>query len=269
LKRLFLQTMLATVAASSFALVLEQQDFTPAQVGTNPPGWTGSFDAAVDTVVVTRATMSPAIPADHLGGDGHLLRVGDVGPNGGAYNWAFKSTQSDLANYTLSVWLYTDFTNMDTPGLERSYLIGVRQANVNPQVAAVGTVSRQGYMFAITANSSWAGITPNPANRKPFFISKDVNAVHSVAGGVYGAADVTDGWHKIDLVLNGSSLKAYIDNVLAVDVVDSSHATGKIALGYYEDNGAATTFPYAAAFDNYLLTVPDPPNAAKDWQMFQ
>ncbi|CAN5394953.1 hypothetical protein BH09SUM1_BH09SUM1_13050 [soil metagenome] len=271
MKKLILSAVVVSLSVAANATVLLQVDATPAQVNTLPAGLTGSFDSGTDVKVVTLATMQPAIGADHTGGDGHVLRVGDIDAGGGSFNWAYVTTPPVNTDVAISAYYYVDFTNgMDTPTVqERDYVLMARTATADPQGTSP---SRSGYFFLISANASWTGVTPNPVNRKPYIIKRNADTTYTQIG-INGVADVTDGWHKLKLEVIGTSIKGYVDDVVVCSGTDSTYTGTGVAWGYYDDNGAAalpTPLPYAAAVDNLLYetaTLP-PPTAATTWEVY-
>lgn len=262
MKRLLFSALLAGVASLAPGAIILQEDATPGQVGTQPASLLASFDGAADVQVVTLATMSPTIGADHAGGDGHVLRVGDIGAGGGSFNWAYEAAGTPQTDVAVSAWVFVEWTTRDGTPLERDYLIIARkQTAANPQSAP----ARNGYMLAITADSSWGGISPNPPNFKPFIMKR--SGTNTTLLSSYGVADVTDGWHQVRLEVIGTQIRGYVDGVQVVSATDSEFASGFAGWGYYDDNGSAT-FPYAAAYDNLLYETITAFTAVDDWSMF-
>lgn len=234
------------ITSSAFCAVLQQNDFTPAENGTLPSNLAASYDQGTDVIVVPLASMNPAPPVDHPGGDGYVLRVGDIGPGGGAWNWAYPDPGITETNCKVSAWVYVDWTTWDSPPLERDYLLALRMQTQNPNS---GATYRQGYMFVIAANSSWTGISPNPTSKRPF-IMKRVGTTYTMIGSE-GATDIETGWHYVVFEAVGDQLKGYVDGQLVCSGTDTTYTSGYCAIGYYEDNGLTINYPYAAAFDNF------------------
>ncbi len=264
-KKIIAGGLLASLAAVATGAVVLQEDFTPAQNGTLPGTLSASYDSGVDAIVVPLATMQPTPPVDHSGGDGYVCRVGDLGTGGGGYNWIFLSSPSPQSDVRIAGWVYVDWTTLDGTPQERDYMILGRMQNTNPQVTGSAAGTRQAYFFAVTAYSSWTGISPNPTNFRPILFKK-VGTTHTLLQ--EGANDVTTGWHYFELVMNGSSIEGKVDGVTVCSGTDTSYASGNAAWGYYDDNGAASSYPYAAAWDNILYETTTP-SAVNDWTLYE
>jgi len=260
MKKLFCVLFVCLVSLS-FAAIVQQNDFTSGENGTLPSNLGGSYDAGTDVSVQPLASISPAPSGDHAGGDGYALRVGDINTGGGYFNFAFPNPDNDQTDCKVSAWVYIDWTTWDATPLERDYLLCLRQQAQDPQT---GTYYRQGYMFAITSNSSWAGISPNPTSKRPF-IMKRVDATSTLIG-TEGSTDVDTGWHKIAFQVVGTELKGFVDDVQVCSGTDSQYASGSCAIGYYEENGA-TAYPYAAAYDNFIFEN-TPFSGVNDWALY-
>ncbi len=249
-KRILLTVLFASLAAFASAAILLQENFTSADNGTLPASMSASYDVGVDPIVVANSAQVPAPAADNSGGDGYSLRVGDIGSGGGYFNWVFPAAAGAIPAQTdckLSAWVYITWDSRDATPLERDYLMMVRMQNDrDPQT---GTYYRQGYMLAVTAQSSWGGISPNPPDYKAFIMKR--SSGNSTLLSSYSTADVTTGWHYLTIAAVGSSIYGYVDGALVVTGTDSEYASGHCAIGYYEENGAAN-YPYAAAYDNFL-----------------
>jgi hypothetical protein len=180
--------MFVGVAALASGAVILKEDFTAAQNGTLPASLSASFDGGVDVIVVPLATMQPTPAADHTGGDGYVCRVGDLGSAGGGYNWIFPASPSPQSDVHIGAWVYIDWTTWDATPLERDYMILARLQNTDPQVAGTVGSTRQAYFFAVTANSSWTGISPNPTNFRPVLF-KRVGSTHTLLQ--QGSSDVS------------------------------------------------------------------------------
>jgi hypothetical protein len=252
---------LVAVASIASATVVLQENFTSAQNGTLPGSLSASYDGGTDVVVVPLATMQPTPPTDHSGGDGYVCRVGDLGTGGGGYNWIFLASPSPQTDVRIAGWVYVDWTTLDGTPQERDYLILGRMQNTNPQVSVGGT--RQGYFFGVTAYSSWTGISPNPTNFRPVLFKK-VGGSHTLIQ--EGSSDVTTGWHYLELVCNGTSIQGKVDGTTVCSGTDSSYASGNAAWGYYDDNGAASNYPYAAAWDNIIYETLT--SGVNDWALY-
>lgn len=265
MKRLFLIGL--TLATSlSFGAVLVQGDFTPAQSGTLPTEFSGSYDGGTDVAVRPLADFSPAISGDHTGGDGYACRVGDIGSGGGAYNWAYLTSAAAAGDQRLTAWVYISDANMDTPAAaERDYMMLARMQNTNPQTAITGGYSREAYFFAVTYNSSWSGMpAPVPANAMPILFKRDGTGNHTRLW--EGTTAVANGWHRLSIQCVGTTIKGFVDGAEVCSVTDTTFSTGKAAIGYYEDNGSLVSYPYSAAYDNFLWEsqVAD----VQDWSMY-
>ncbi|MBI1290602.1 hypothetical protein GC173_05090 [bacterium] len=259
--------LIGALASSASAAVVAQFDFAPGEINTLPAALTASYDPGVDVIVVANTTHAPAVPADHAGGDGHSLRVGDLGPTGGGYDWAFPATQPSLGNVSVSAYFYMDWETVDTTPGERDYLVMARLQNADPQVTGSAAGTRQGYFLAVTQDSSWTGISPNPTAKRAFLMKK-VAGTHTVIGSE-STVDIPTGWHKLELRVVGNNLVGLVDDVVVCSGTDagSSYATGGWAVGYYDDNiGAGPDPAYAAAIDN--VVVDDAPSSVNDWTAY-
>lgn len=257
--------LFASVTALASGAVVLQEDLTPAQNGTLPASLSASYDSGVDVVVVPLATMQPTPPADHTGGDGYVCRVGDIGTGGGGYNWIFLASPSPQADIKISGWVYVDWTTLDATPLERDYLILGRMQNTNPMVTGSTAGTRQAYFFGVTAYSSWTAISPNPTNFRPVLFKK-VGTTHTLLQ--ERASDVTTGWHFFELEMSGSSIVGKIDGTTVCSGTDTSYASGNAAWGYYDGNGAASAYPYAAAWDNTKYETLGA-SAASEWTLYE
>jgi hypothetical protein len=265
-RKLLTASLFASVAVCASGAVVLQEDFTSAQNGTLPASLSASYDSGVDVVVVPLATMQPTPGSDHTGGDGYVCRVGDLGAGGGGYNWIFLASPSPQADVKISGWVYVDWTTLDaTPG-ERDYIILGRMQNTNPQVTGSAAGTRQGYFFAITAYSSWTGISPNPTNFRPILFKK-VGTTHTVIGSE-GTSDVTTGWHFLELEIVGTAITGKVDGATVCSGTDTSYSTGNAAWGYYDSNGSASNNPYAAAWDNVKFETVGA-SGVNDWTMYE
>lgn len=256
---------LLLVTAGAFAAIIQQNDFTSAENGTLPSNLGASYDAGVDVIVTTLASMSPTPPSDHTGGDGYVLRIGDLGTGGGAWNWAYPNPVSSQTDCKISAWVYIDWTTWDATPTERDYVLALRLQSQNPQTSP----ARQGYIFMITANSSWNGGAILPTNYRPFIMKRvgtDSGTSYTVIG-PEGTADVTTGWHRLSFQVVGSELKAFVDGVLVSSATDTTYTSGSCAFGYYDDNGSGSSFPYGAAYDDVVFETPTFSNE-KNWNLY-
>jgi hypothetical protein len=249
---------LALAGVASIATA-QSYNFTAAEVNTLPAGLSASYDGGVDAIVVPFGTMSPTIGADHAGGDGHVARIGDLAAGGGGYNWIFPTTQPSIADVRISGWVYVDWETVDGVA-ERDYIQLIRLQNADPQVTGSAAGTRQGYFFLVTKDSSWGGLATNPTNKRPF-IMKRVGTVHTLIGSE-GTTDVNTGWHRFSFEASGTTLTGSIDGSVVATGTDSTYTTGGWAVGYYDDNSAGGTNPYAAAYDNLLVENLAP---VQDW----
>jgi len=263
-KKRYLLLCFLLITAGAFCAVIQQNNFTSGENNTLPSNLTASYDPGVDVNVVTIATMSPTPPVDHTGGDGYVLRVGDLGSAGGGFDWAYPEPVNSQTNCKISVWVYVNWSTWDATPLERDYLLMLRLAAQNPQTAP----ARNGYLFLITANSSWDLGLINPTNYRPFIMKRVGSTAPSYTIlGTYGPSDVTTGWHKLAFQAVGSELRGYVDDVLVCAATDTQYTSGSCAFGYYEDNGSATAYPYAAAYDNFLFETPDF-TSVENWNLY-
>jgi hypothetical protein len=262
LKKVMFAAAIAALTTATFAATLLEENFTQAQLGQRPASLAASFDADTDTVVINAATANPVV-TERTGGDGYYLRVGDIGASGGAFNWAYPASMATQSDAKVSAYVYVSWAGQDATPKERNYLLAIRMQVANPQT---GTYVRQGYMMAISNNSSWPGITPNPSNGKPYLL-KRVQLVHTMIGSEAAAA-VSEGWHLLTLEAVGTTIKGYVDGVEVCSGTDTSYASGFAAIGYYEKNGEALTWPYAATYDNlkYESIVPASVN---EWSIYE
>lgn len=251
LKRFAFVPLFALAASIGIGAIVQQNDFTQAQNGTLPADLTASYDPGVDVLVVPFGSANPTPPADHAGGDGYVCQVGDLGTGGGGYDWVYSATAAVQTDCKMTAWIYVDWVNWDTPtALERDYMVMLRMQNDrDPQVQGSAAGTRQGYIFLVTANSSWTGLAV-PTNFRPF-IMKKVATTHTLIGSE-GTNDVLTGWHLFEFTVQGTQLTGKIDGATVCSGTDSEYASGYSAIGFYEDNGAALNNPYAAAVDNML-----------------
>lgn len=269
-KQVFCAAILASMVSVSVAATAWTLNPASAQNGTTPAGWAASYDQATDVVVVPLATMSPTISADHTGGDGYVLRIGDIGAGGGSFNWAWNTTDAVRSDVELSAWVYVNWETVDTTPLERDYMMIIRlQNDRNPNLSSLATL-RQGYWFAISSNATYTGTPAAPANKRAYILKRTMvsSANTHVLIGAVSSTDIPTGWHQMKFTAAGTTLTGYIDGTQVCQGTDTEFGSGYSAIGYYEKNGAAASYPYAAAFDNVSLVVPDPPAAASDWSLF-
>jgi len=83
-----------------------------------------------------------------------------------------------------------------------------------------------------------------------------------------GSSDVTTGWHYLELVCNGTSIQGKVDGTTVCSGTDSSYAGGNAAWGYYDDNGAGSNYPYAAAWDNIIYETLSA-SGVNDWTLYE
>ncbi|MGC8842107.1 MAG: hypothetical protein ACP5QZ_11740 [Candidatus Sumerlaeaceae bacterium] len=259
--KLIIAGLFAGVAAFASGAVVLQEDFTASQNGTLPGSLSASYDAGVDVIVVPLATMQPTPVTDHTGGDGYVCRVGDIGSSGGGYNWIYLASPSPQADARVSGWVYVDWTTLDATPLERDYLILGRMQNTDPQVSP----TRQAYFFGVTAYSSWTGISPNPTNFRPVLFVKSGTS-HTLIQ--EGSSDVTTGWHFFELEMSGSSIVGKVDGTTVVSGTNTTYGSGNAAWGYYDDNGSASSYPFAAAWDNIKYETLGA-SAVTDWTLYE
>jgi hypothetical protein len=243
MKKLSLIVLFVLISISSFAGIIQQDDFTPAQNGTLPSDFTALYDAGVD-VIVTQYSNVSGVVADHTGGDGYVLRLGDLGSGGGTYNWGYMTDLSKATtDSSVEVWVNLSFDTVAFP-LERDYGV-IARCTSGP---AQGAGARNGYMFLITSNSSWGSYYP--ANATPFIVAMVGGSWLKVAE---GTTPVSNGWHKLKIKAVGTQITGYVDGVQACTGTDATFSRGVGGLVYYEDNGSAISYPYAAAFDNFIF----------------
>lgn len=267
IRRLICAGLVIGAAAMGSSAVVLQEDFTSAQNNTLPGTLSASYDGGTDVVVVPLATMQPTISGDHTGGDGYVCRVGDLGTGGGGYDWIFLTSPSPQADVRIAGWVYMqwDAATFDGTPQERDYIILGRMQNTDPQVVGVASGTRQAYFFAVTAYSSWTGISPNPPNFVPILFKK-VGSTHTLLSTAPNT--VATGWHYMELLISGTSLTGKIDGATVCTATDTSYTSGNAAWGYYEGNGGALNNPYAAAWDNIIYETTNP-SAVNDWTMYE
>ncbi|MCC6546665.1 hypothetical protein IT570_05805 [Candidatus Sumerlaeota bacterium] len=250
MKKVFFSLMLVSACTMGQAAVLFQADAAPGEINTLPATVGASFDGGTDVIVVANATQSPTPIGDHSGGDGHSFRVGDINPGGGAFNFAYVATPPVNTDVVVSAWYYIDFTNgLDGTPVERDYIMMARLDTPNP--FSTSPFSRQGYYLAVSLASSWPSLGA-PPDRKPYLMKRNNDGTYTQIGS-YGVADVTDGWHRLQLVCEGTTIRGYIDGVEVASGTDATYATGTgAAWGFYEDNGSPN-FPTAGSIDNLLV----------------
>ena len=213
-------------------------------------------------LVTPYGSVVPAPPADHAGGDGYVLKVGDLGSGGGGFDWAFSNAAAVQTDCKVSAWVYIDWANMDATPTERDYFLTLRQqTNRDPQTAP----ARQGYIMMITGYSSWDGGLLVPPNFKPFICKRvGTTAPSYTVLGSYGTNDVTTGWHFIEFQAVGTDLSLKIDSVTVCSASDSQYASGYSSIGYYDDNGSPNF--NSAAFDNVVYETATA--AVADWSVY-
>ena len=245
---------LSVVALSA---VIQQNDFTPAENDTIPADFTSDWDAGTDVKVLSLATLGVA--ADHTGGDGYALRIADLGDTG--YNFAYPASYATAshADSGVEAWVYLDFAPYSD---ERDCGLAIRcGVDTTPSFGAQAIYSDMiGYWFLVTVNSSWGSYVPT--NRRGFFLKK-ISGVWAQVG-TEGASDVTDGWHKIRVEAQGTTLRAFIDDVLYLTVEDTenSFTTGFVAMTYYR----ATDDSNVGIFDNFLWDTEM--TDVSDWELY-
>lgn len=237
------------LASFAFSAVLQQEDFTPAENGTKPAGIKGEWDADTDLIVIPIASANPAVAADHTGGDGYVLQVGDVGA--GAYNFAWPSSYTPQTYSEAECWVYFNFDGVTA---ERDYIMIIHGSeNVSESYYYNG---RPGYWLMVTVNSSWGTYTP--PDKTAFLLKRatdDSAWVIPVLDEGTGTYDT--GWHKMRLEITSSGeIKGYIDDVLEVSATDTDYTSGFPVMAFY-DNGTDNTV--AGAFDNFVWSSSPPP----------
>lgn len=242
------------IAATGFCGVIQSNDFTPAENDTLPTNIVSEWSPNAAVKPLNDATLG--IPADHAApNDGYCLRLYDQG----GYNFAYPADYATVSktDSTVEAWVYV---NLDSATSERDLGLGIR-VGIDPVPDIGGRAiynEMRGYWFFVTANSSWSGISPNPTNKRAIILKK-VSGTFSMVG-TEGTSDIVDGWHKFKLVAEGTTISAYVDDVLQVQGTDTTYTTGFAAMVYY---GGATD---AGGFDNFVWSEPD--TTVQDWEMY-
>jgi len=238
-----LSVCLLLVPTAFCATTILQEDFTPAQVGTLPTTLWGEWDSGVDVIVVSLATAS--VPVDHTGGDGYIVRLGDINDSG--YNFCYSSdTAALVTDNAVESWVYLSF---DTVTWERDYGVFLR-CTPDPAPSLGGKAvynDCKGYWFFVTINSSWGSYVP--PNMRAFMLKRTLGTTDWVQIGDTGTSDYTTGWHKLRLEALGSEIKGYVDGNLEVIATDTDYTAGFAGMAYY--NGVLTTPDLVGAFDNF------------------
>jgi hypothetical protein len=240
MKKYFLTIAMMLLVPVLFATVIQQEDFTPAQDGTLPATLTGEWDAGSDLAVIAYGTANPAVPADHAGGDGYVLRVGDLGAGG--YNFVWPATPT---NKTASEAEVKCYFALDSHTEERVYGI-----TINSDIDADGTgvyTDRKGYFLFVGTKSTWSGYAP--ADKVAFLLKRSGGAWINLAE---GTTVFSDGWHdmRIEYASDGT-IRGFIDGTLEVSANDTDYASGFPVLLQY-DGGADQDA--AVSFDNFKWT---------------
>jgi hypothetical protein len=262
LKRTLFMSLFAILGTSAFSATILQENFTPAQNGTLPATLSSTYDPGVDSIVVPLATMQPAVGVDHTGGDGYVCRVGDLQAGGGIFQYVFQAAGSPVADCRLTAWVYIDLTNnFDASPQARTYFLILRHQGNDPGAGSL----RQGYMFAVARGATeFSGVTQ--IDRRPFLVKK-VGTTHTQIG-TTAVGTVADGWHLFAIETVGTTIKGFIDGIEVCQGTDNSYASGFPSLAYCERNGSASSYPYAAAYDDFLYESVIPA-AAADWALFE
>ncbi len=260
------------ITTGGFCAVIQQEDFTSGDNGTLPASLDAEWDAGVDVIVTDLTSLG--VPSDHTGGDGYALQLGDLGAYG--YNFAFTANfaTDSYADNAVEAWVYFDFAGSTG---ERDYGLFIR-CTPDPTPDASGKAvygARAAYWFLVSVNSSWSGYAP--PDYRPFLLK----GVDVYADGwetpvplAEGTSDYTDGWHKLRLEAVGTTIKGYVDDVLEVEVTDTTHATGCAGMMFYN---ASANDDEGGAFDNFLwetsvAPTPTPPGAdvdVKSWTIYE
>jgi hypothetical protein len=247
-----------------FAVVLQQEDFTSGENGTKPAGLKGEWDDTTDITVIPIASANPAVAADHTGGDGYVLQVGDLGSGG--YNFAWPSSYTPQTYSEVECWVYFNFDGGIT--LERDYILIIHGSEDG--TGSYYSNGRKGYWLLVTMNSSWG--TYVPPDKTPFLLKRatdDSGWVIPVLDEGTGTYDT--GWHKMRLeITNTGQIEGYIDDVLEVSATDTDYTSGFPVMAFYDDNATDT----AGAFDNFIWTSSPPPpppitSADSQWSLYE
>jgi len=235
-----------------------QEDFTASDNGTLPSTLDAEWDAGVDVIVTDLATAG--VPSDHVGGDGYVLRVGDLAAGG--YNFAFPANYQTVSatDGQVEAWAYFDFDGMSA---ERDYGVFLR-CNPDPTPDSGGKAvygDRHAYWFFVTANSSWG--TYVPGNYHAFILKRTPTSGGWVQLGSEGTGTYGTGWHRLVLAATGSLIEGYVDGNLEVSATDTDIAAGFGGMVYYDDNDINS----AGAFDNFLWTGEGALDV-KDWMNY-
>lgn len=252
----FYVAALLTMGAVGHATIIQQEDFPPSQAGTLPSTMDAQWDAGTDVIVTDLATV--VVPVDHPGGDGYVLRLGDLGAGGGGYNFAFPSdyqTASETDN-SVAAWVYFDFPTTNT--LERDYGLIIR---CQPDPGGGVYPLRAGYWLLVTNNSSWGSYVP--LNFRAFLLKRVSGAWFQI--GTAGVNDYTTGWHRLELVAIGAEVRGYVDGNLECAATDSDYAAGFPVMVRYDDEGVDPDF-FAASFDNFLWSKPN--TTVSEWSIY-
>ena len=95
------------ITANGFCAVILQEDFTPGENGTLPSTLTAEWDAGTDVIVTDLATVG--VPSYHTGGDGYVLRLGNLGAAGWQYCYPADYETVSYADSAAEAWVYFDF----------------------------------------------------------------------------------------------------------------------------------------------------------------
>jgi len=235
-----LSVCLLLTATNAFCQILLQEDFTSGENGTLPGSLDAEWDAGVDVIVVDLATAGLDSASDHSGGDGYVLRVGDIGAGG--YNFAFPAafTTASATDSAVEAWAYFDF---DGQSVERDYGVFLRS---EPDPGGGVYPLRSAYWLFVTVNSSWSGYVPGDFHA--FILKRTATSGGWVQIGSEGTGSYGTGWHQLVLAATGSLIEGYVDGNLEVSATDTDITAGFAGMVYYDDNDVNST----GVFDNFL-----------------
>jgi hypothetical protein len=123
----------------------------------------------------------------------------------------------------------------------------VVSVRVRPTAFAAGTATQErwvGLIARYTDDRNYYYLTLRNSNK--LSLRKVVNGAVTVLGTVPLSVS-TDSTYALRLEVTGQSLRAYVNDALVMQTVDSSHAKGR---------GGAVTFKAAAQFDDYMAYQP-------------
>jgi len=242
MKSIFYFFAFVLMVSSAMGDIIQQNTFTPAENGTLPSNLRASFDGGSDVIVTPYSNVS-GVSVDHAGGDGYVLRLGNLGYG---YDAFANPTTMDLGtpDSSVSAWVYLD---LNTTAFNRDREYGLVLRGQYADMYQGSLTNGNGYYMIMGINCLWYGYSPTPGH---CFIGK-FNGMSGGKIGNEGATAYSSGWHKLTFTTQGSTLKAYVDGNLECTASDATFASGIAAMFYYDSNGQPD-YPYAGAFDDFV-----------------